>query len=70
MESDLLELTPEDGDRFVLCSDGLTGLVMDNEIAEIVGANSDLDRACAELVDLANARGGEDNITVLIVGCD
>ena len=67
VEPDLVELKPEEGDRFVLCSDGLTGLVMDEEIAAIVSGKSDLDQVCAELVDLANARGGDDNITVLIV---
>jgi len=67
VEHDLVELAPEEGDRFVLCSDGLTGLVLDEEIAAIVSERSDLDQVCAELVDLANARGGDDNITVLVV---
>lgn len=54
------------GDRFVLCSDGLSGLVDD---WEIWGAVSYLpgDEACRFLVDLANLRGGIDNITVIIV---
>ena len=69
VEPDLLELAIEEGDLFVLCSDGLTGLVTDEEIAKIVSANSDLDPMCRRLVDLANARGGDDNITVLVVGC-
>ncbi len=69
VEPDLLELTSEEGDLFVLCSDGLTGLVMDEEIARIVRPNSNLEQTCRELVDLANARGGDDNTTVLVVGC-
>jgi protein phosphatase len=70
VEADLAELTPADGDIFVLCSDGLTGHVRDEEIAaEVLGA-PDLDAACDRLVELANERGGEDNITVMLVGCD
>jgi len=64
---DLAELTSTPGDLFVLCSDGLTGLVHDEEIAEAANAGSDLDGICAHLVDLANERGGEDNITVVLV---
>jgi len=64
---DLAELTSSPGDLFILCSDGLTGLVQDEEIAEAASNASDLDAICAQLVDLANARGGEDNITVVVV---
>jgi len=53
------------GDRFVLCSDGLWGLVTDPEILAIVQANGDED-ACQHLIQLANARGGHDNITVVV----
>jgi len=70
VEPDLLELTPEPGDLFVLCSDGLTGHVGDLEIADLVAGAPDLDAACARLVDLANRRGGEDNVTVVLVRCD
>ncbi|MBM3496457.1 MAG: serine/threonine-protein phosphatase [Armatimonadetes bacterium] len=54
------------GDRWVLCSDGLTGHVADDEVAAVV---DDLapSEACRRLVELASARGGRDNITVLIV---
>ena len=54
----------------VLCSDGLTTHVQDPEIAALVAAESDLEEACARLVALANARGGDDNITVALVRCD
>ena len=70
VEADLAELTPAVGDSFVLCSDGLTGLVHDDEIAKTVDSDSDPDAVCGRLVDLANDRGGEDNITVLIVRCE
>jgi PPM family protein phosphatase len=54
------------GDRILLCSDGLTDLVRDDEILEIFEQNS-LDEAGQMLVDLANARGGHDNITLISV---
>ena len=70
VEPDLAELTPTPGDHFVLCSDGLTGHVHDDEIAKAIDPEIDLETACEGLVDLANARGGEDNITVLAVRCE
>ncbi len=70
VEPDLAELTPNVNDTFVLCSDGLTGHVGDEEIAETVLAAPDLETACDRLVSTANARGGEDNITALLVRCD
>jgi protein phosphatase len=58
------------GDVLVLASDGLTDLVSDDEILGIVqgGAARGSEAACRELVALANARGGHDNITVQILG--
>ena len=53
-------------DAFVLCSDGLSGQVSDSEIGTIVRALPPAD-ACRMLVDLANLRGGPDNITALVV---
>ncbi len=56
----------EVGDTFLLCSDGLTGQLKDDEIGSLL-AYLPPDEAIATLVDLANLRGGPDNITVLIV---
>jgi len=70
VEPDLAELTPAVGDTFVLCSDGLTGHVRDEEILRGVLSQPDLDGACERLIDLANARGGEDNITVVVARCE
>jgi PPM family protein phosphatase len=70
VEADLAELTPTAQDVIVLCSDGLTTHVQDPEIAALVAAEPDLDEACARLVALANARGGEDNVTVALIRCD
>jgi len=52
------------GDGFLLCSDGLSGLVTIEEMEEILKEN-ELEAALSELVALANSRGGDDNITVL-----
>jgi protein phosphatase len=55
------------GDILVLCSDGLSGQVKKEEIAKIVTTAPDLRAACDQLIQLANERGGPDNITVVIV---
>ncbi len=56
----------QDGDIFVLCSDGLSGQLTDHELGAVVSALPPAE-ACRFLVDLANLRGGPDNITVVIV---
>lgn len=59
------EMHPDD--VLVLCCDGLTGMVRDDDIARIVREQSDLNAACKALVDAANDRGGVDNITVVLI---
>src|SRR4029077_10446323 len=54
------------GDRFLLCSDGLVGVVTDEEIGEIVGTVDDPVEATRILCEMANAAGGPDNITVIV----
>jgi len=58
------------GDVLVLCSDGLSGQVKKEEIAEIAGNAPDLQAACERLIALANERGGPDNITVIVARFD
>ena len=58
------------GDILVLCSDGLSGQVKKDEIAQIVSSTPDLSAACDKLITLANERGGPDNITVVIARFD
>jgi len=58
------------GDVLVLCSDGLTGQVKNEEIGQIAGGTTDLPLACDRLIALANERGGPDNITVIIARFD
>jgi len=55
------------GDIYLLCSDGLSGMVPDEIILEILGATTDLDAICQRLVDTANDFGGEDNVTAIVI---
>ena len=59
----------ESGDIYVLCSDGLSGMVSDDSVRSIVVNAKSLERAVAELVDQANRHGGTDNITTLLLQC-
>lgn len=54
------------GDVLLLCSDGLTDMLGDDEIAAVLSGGGDVDEWAAELVAFANARGGRDNITVVL----
>lgn len=55
-----------DGDVYVLCSDGLTGMISDDELAAIMRGSGSLEEAAADLVRAANQSGGKDNITVVL----
>ena len=67
VQPDLAELTPMAGDVFLMCSDGLTTHLEDSEIGEQAGIDGAPQAICDALVAAANARGGSDNITVVIV---
>jgi len=68
VEVDVLRVPLELSDVLLLCSDGLSSMVPDARIAEVLrGAHGDLRRSVAELVDAANAAGGTDNVTVVLV---
>src|SRR5512140_2652630 len=64
---DLIEIPVGEGDRFLLCSDGLTGMVTDEEITNALSSPRSLEQIVRGLVDLANERGGVDNITAIMV---
>jgi len=65
---DASEIASQPGDVYLLCSDGLTGMVPENEILRLVTANNgDLKAACQQLIDAANERGGLDNVTAVLV---
>ncbi|MGA2792663.1 MAG: protein phosphatase 2C domain-containing protein [Roseiarcus sp.] len=57
------------GDRFLLCSDGLTNHVYDSEIAALLGADEP-QRVCARLISLTLQRGASDNVSIIVVACD
>ena len=63
---DTIREHPRLGDVYLFCSDGLSGMVDDETLLELVNQNEDLDRACEVLVATANANGGTDNITVAL----
>ena len=66
---DVQEVKPERGDRWLLCSDGLNGMLQDEQIlAEVIDAGEDLHAGVTQLIEQANAAGGEDNTTVVLCG--
>jgi len=67
VEVDLLTQPLDSGDYLLLCSDGLTGMMTDNEIYRLVHESSSLSEAVQRLIGAANAAGGDDNITVILV---
>ena len=68
VEFDVVEHTLQEGDTVVLCSDGLTNMLPDPRILEVIAAHpNDLPGACRHLVAEANGQGGRDNISVILV---
>jgi protein phosphatase len=68
VDVDLTEQVARPGDVLLLCSDGLSDLLDDEEmLVAVLDHADDLDQACQALVDRANSKGGDDNITVLVV---
>jgi len=66
VEIDVAQVVSAPGDHYLLCSDGLTGMLGDDEIADVVQQNEP-EAAAERLVAMANARGGRDNITVQVL---
>jgi protein phosphatase len=68
MAVDVLELDIKPGDRLVICSDGIHGVLTDTELRSLVSANGGtLDDVCKKIIAEANARGGPDNATTVVV---
>ena len=65
--SDIFEISYHHGDMILMCTDGLSNMVDDETIKDIVLKHQDLEIATKKLVDEANKNGGKDNISVLIV---
>jgi len=64
---DVREVELEPGDLLLLCSDGLTTMLEDSEIEQALLAADEVECACEELIEEANARGGHDNVTVVLL---
>jgi PPM family protein phosphatase len=67
VEVDELTLGVEEGDRVLLCSDGLTSMIDFEELHQLLASESDPETVADRLVEAANAAGGEDNVTVLLI---
>ena len=66
VQVDVSRVEPNDGDIFLLCSDGLSGMVPDPLIQDTLAKQKDLQVAASQLIDLANANGGNDNVTCIL----
>jgi PPM family protein phosphatase len=67
VDVDLLTLELTESDRLVICSDGLSSMIEERTLAEVLGDESDPQAAAERLVEAANQAGGEDNITVVLI---
>ena len=66
VEVDVSRVEPREGDTFLMCSDGLSGMVSDAQIQSILQSTTNLQKACGILIDSANANGGNDNVTCVL----
>src|SRR4051812_31618557 len=66
VQVDIFTEVPRVGDTYMLCSDGLTGMLKDDQIQHILMSERDLDRAVDRLIQAANEEGGVDNISVVL----
>lgn len=67
---DLISDEPQPGDVYLLCSDGLSGMLSDDQILQIVSSTEEVPEMCRRLIAKANENGGEDNITALVIRID
>jgi PPM family protein phosphatase len=63
---DLVKITPQDNDLFLMCSDGLTDMVDDVQICDVLASDANLEQKAQILIDLAKVAGGYDNITLVL----
>ncbi len=67
VEADTVIRSVKEGDILLLCSDGLSGMLKDEEIGKMLGRRSPLEQKAAQLIEEANKRGGYDNISLILV---
>jgi protein phosphatase len=68
VQAEIQRVRLADGDRLLLCSDGLTDMVDDEAITGVLARGGSSDAMCAQLIDMALAGGGKDNVTVVLAG--
>jgi protein phosphatase len=66
-EVEIAELAVQPGDRVLICSDGLSGVVPRERLEGLLAGSNDLQQTCATLIAAANAAGGPDNVTVALL---
>jgi protein phosphatase len=67
LEPDIASFPLQPGDQLLICSDGLWGVIPEDETTRIINTTPEPQSACQALVDLANQAGGPDNISVILV---
>ncbi|PAV29953.1 protein phosphatase [Virgibacillus profundi] len=70
IDADIQTLGLEQGDKILLCTDGLTDKVLDNELLELIQSPDNINAIGEKMIELANNRGGEDNISLIIIHHD
>jgi protein phosphatase len=67
VDPDIFQQQLQSGDILLLCSDGLWEMVHDSELTRVLGEQQDPQKTCDSLIDMANANGGEDNVSAVVV---
>jgi protein phosphatase len=67
VRADVVAVKTQPGDRYLLATDGLTSMLKDEEIEEILKRNLSLEESCQTLIEAANSKGGYDNITLVLL---
>jgi protein phosphatase len=67
---DVRSISVDEGNKLLLCTDGLTDKMTDDELAEVIQTNKEMKESGQALIDVANDRGGEDNISLIIIQYD
>ncbi len=67
VDPDVFNISLQPGDSLLLCSDGLWEMVRNNDLLKVLEENTDPQKICDTLIDMANTNGGEDNITAVLV---
>lgn len=70
LRTDLYDLTIAAGEFLILCSDGLSNVVHDKELGQLITQGGTLEERCQRLLDLALERGAPDNVTIVLVSCE